>query len=135
MRTSPLSGCRSPASSRSAVDLPVPLGPTNASRSPGRISSEAPTRISLPGYAKPASANCAMDIGGSAGQVVIELGPPSTTEIDHERVSAHRRSDPRSRAGPVGHGAADSLPPGARLHRLPERGAGGAQMVDPDPVS
>ena len=39
-RTSPASGCRMPASIFSVVDLPAPLGPMNATRSPGAIEND-----------------------------------------------------------------------------------------------
>ena len=40
--------------------------------------------------------------------------------------------DARSRARAAGHGAADALPPGARLHRVPARGPGRPAVAVPD---
>ena len=42
------SGCISPAACRSSVDLPAPLRPISATRSPGATSSETPRRITGP---------------------------------------------------------------------------------------
>ena len=48
-RTVPSSGTRSPASTRSSVDLPVPLGATRPSRSPGaRVSETASSTVTAP---------------------------------------------------------------------------------------
>ena len=44
-RTSPASGVSTPASRRSSVDLPAPLGPTTPSTSPGATVSDTPARI------------------------------------------------------------------------------------------
>src|SRR5207247_3679573 len=46
--TVPPSGVSSPASIRSSVDLPAPLGPISPTRAPSFISSEAPSRICRP---------------------------------------------------------------------------------------
>ena len=43
--TSPASGWSTPASSRSSVDLPAPLGPTTPSTSPGATVTDTPARI------------------------------------------------------------------------------------------
>ena len=47
----PLSGCSSPASSFTSVDLPAPFSPSNAWISPCRASKLTPSSARTPGYA------------------------------------------------------------------------------------
>ena len=46
--TTPPSGSSSPASSRSSVDFPIPLGPTTPTRSPGAMVSDTPSMTTVP---------------------------------------------------------------------------------------
>ena len=113
--TAPRSGRSTPASSRSSVDLPTPLGPTSPARSPSPSTNERPSKSGAPSYAFVRSDACNME----SSCVVREAGGLGRGKRDGHTAGVRGRPPP-------------SAPPHARARevvpRRPEIVCGGCLL-------
>src|SRR4030067_678971 len=119
MRTKPSSAGSWPAMERSSVDLPAPLGPTRAMRSPRRASSR---RTRATGLARPPAGAGLAPTPRPPPPPPADAGPFGPAQPAPPRVGRLARDEVRGVAAPEGRQPPVAQLPGAR-HDVVQEGA------------